>query len=106
MLDPDVGKCAHMYGSINMDIQAYDVYMKTTVEIADSLLRQAKEIAVRGDTTLRELVESGLRKELASRQTTEYQLVDASFGGSGLQSGINEGDWRTIMDLVYEGRGG
>lgn len=80
--------------------------MKTTVEIADSLLRQAKEIAPSGSTTLRELVESGLRKEIATRQATARQLVDASFGGSGLQPGIDEGDWRTIMELAYEGRGG
>lgn len=80
--------------------------MKTTVEIPDNLLRQAKEVALRGKTTLRELIESGLRKEIASRRSSEYQLVDASFPGSGLQPGIDEGDWRTIIELAYEGRGG
>lgn len=80
--------------------------MKTTVEIPDDLLRRAKETALSGGTTLRELIESGLRKEIESRQTSEYVLVDASFEGAGLQPGINEGDWRTIMELAYEGRGG
>ncbi len=80
--------------------------MKTTVEISDSLLRQAKQLALAGGTTLRDLVESGLRKEIASRQKPEYRLADESWGGSGLQPGVDEGDWRTIADLAYEGRGG
>ena len=80
--------------------------MKTTVEITDTLLRQAKETALNGGTTLRELIESGLRKEIASRQSSEYQLVDASVDGSGLQPGIGEGDWRSIVELTYQGRGG
>lgn len=80
--------------------------MKTTVEISDNLLRQAKQLALAGGTTLRDLVESGLRKEIASRRQTEYRLVDESWDGSGLQPGIDEGDWRTVIELAYQGHGG
>ncbi|MGH9466539.1 MAG: hypothetical protein ACRD1Y_04225 [Terriglobales bacterium] len=39
--------------------------MKTTVEIEDRLLREVKKAAAEGSRTLRELIESGLRRELA-----------------------------------------
>jgi hypothetical protein len=41
--------------------------MKTTVEIADPLLREARKIAARERTTLRALVEQGLRRVVAER---------------------------------------
>jgi hypothetical protein len=40
--------------------------MKTTVEIEDKLLKQAKRAAVDRNCTLRELIERGLRRELAA----------------------------------------
>lgn len=41
--------------------------MKTTVEIEDRLLRQAKRAAIDRNTTLRDLIARGLRRELAAR---------------------------------------
>ncbi|MBW2245376.1 MAG: DUF2191 domain-containing protein, partial [Deltaproteobacteria bacterium] len=35
--------------------------MKTTIDIADSILEQARDLAARQGTTLRALVEEGLR---------------------------------------------
>jgi hypothetical protein len=79
--------------------------MKTTIEISDDLLRRAKTTAAAEGTTLRALVESGLRNELRVREQGGYVLPDASFGGNGVQPGINEGDWSTLRDLIYAGRG-
>ena len=76
--------------------------MKTTVDIADDLLRQAKKAALEGRTTLRDLIERGLRRELEDRRRGTFVLPDESFGGSGTQPGIDEGDWSAI---IYEGRG-
>jgi hypothetical protein len=79
--------------------------MKTTVDIADDLLRRAKEVAAARNTTLRDVVERGLRREVEDRNIG-YVLVDASFSGSGLQPGVDEGDWGAVRDLIYSGRGG
>jgi len=78
--------------------------MKTTVEIADSLLEEAKVIASHEDTTLRKLIEDGLRRELAERkQRRKFHLRRASFKGKGMQPGV--ASWDRIRDLAYEGRG-
>jgi hypothetical protein len=81
--------------------------MKTTVEIADPLLAEAKRAADRRGTTLRALIEEGLRHVLKSRRADRpFRLRDGSFQGDGLQAGIREGDWEQIRSLIYEGHGG
>ena len=81
-------------------------HMKTTIDIADALLVEAKTVAAREGTTLRELVEQGLREALGKRRrTAQFKLRDASVDGHGLQPGIREGDWEQVRDLIYEGRG-
>jgi len=80
--------------------------MKTTIEIADELLDQAKETARQDKTTLRSLVEEGLRAVVAQRQKpTAFKLRDASVGGQGLSPEYREAPWESIRDSVYEGRG-
>ena len=82
-------------------------HMKTTIDIADSLLLQAKATAASEGTTLRELVETGLRATLQQRgKTAPFVLRDASFKGEGLQPGVREGDWEQLRELAYDGRGG
>ena len=81
--------------------------MKTTVEIEDRLFERAKREALRRKTTLRKLIERGLRHELGQpARKTEFRLRDASFkGGGGLQPGIDLSNWEQIRDIIYEGRG-
>jgi hypothetical protein len=80
--------------------------MKTTLEISDPLLREARKVAARERTTLRALVEQGLRQVVAQkRQRSEFRLRDASFTGHGLQGELSEATWEKIRDLAYEGRG-
>ena len=80
--------------------------MKTTLDISDPLLREARKVAARERTTLRALVEQGLRQVVAQReQRTEFRLRDASFKGRGLHADAAGADWNHIRDLIYEGRG-
>ena len=80
--------------------------MKTTVEIADPLLKEAKARARAEGTTLRELIEAGLRKVLGERKRGgKFRLRDASVSGGGLQADLREGSWERVRDLIYEGRG-
>jgi hypothetical protein len=81
-------------------------HMKTTLEISDAVLEEAKRVAAEEGTTLRALVEEGLRKALHEhRQAATFRLRRASVGGRGVQPAIEEGSWERIRDLVYEGRG-
>jgi Arc/MetJ family transcription regulator len=81
--------------------------MKTTIEISDSLLTEAKKIAKRDGTTVRAFVEQGLRKVLAERKSRgPFRLRKASFKGKGLQPGVEDATWERIRELTYQGRGG
>jgi hypothetical protein len=81
--------------------------MKTTIEIADSLFEQTKRAAAREGTTVRALVERGLRTVLAEQKKPRaFKLRNASFKGNGLQPGASGLSWDRIRELAYEGRGG
>ena len=80
--------------------------MKTTVEIADGLLEDARRAATKDKTTVRALIEEGLRHVLKARRSSgPFRLRDGSVKGNGLQPGIREGDWEEIRRLIYEGHG-
>ena len=81
--------------------------MKVTVDISDPLLREVRKIAARDRTTLRALVEQGLRKIMAERKAARrFRLRKVTFKGQGLVSELRDADWDKIRDLAYEGRGG
>jgi len=80
--------------------------MKTTVEISDALLEAARRLAAQRGTTLRAVLEEGLRSVVEASQDEPFTLRDASVGGQGLHPDIQEGGWTRMLELVYEGRGG
>ena len=81
--------------------------MKTTLEISDPLLREARKTADREGITLRALVEHGLRLAVAEKgKRTAFKLRDASFKGKGLQPELADASWEKLRELAYEGRGG
>ena len=58
--------------------------MKTTIEMSDPLFKSAKELAQRSQTTLRALIEEGLRRVISDSQVkakSAFKLKDASVGG-------------------------
>ena len=81
--------------------------MKTTVEIPQTLLDEARKLASQEGTTLRALVEEGLRRIIAERRHAgAFRLRQATFKGTGLQAGVAGVPWERIRDMAYEGRGG
>jgi Arc/MetJ family transcription regulator len=81
-------------------------HMKTTIEIADALLERAKRTAARQHTTLRALVEDGLRHVLDEpRSSGQFRLRRASFRGNGLRPGVLDAGWDRIRSIIYEDRG-
>jgi hypothetical protein len=81
--------------------------MKTTVEISEPLLREARRRAAADGVTFRELVERGLRNALAERESKKpFRLRDASFKGRGLNPDLHDSSWERVRDLTYDGRGG
>lgn len=82
-------------------------HMKTTVEIPDPVLDEAKETARREGSSLRALVEEGLRLALDRRESGQsFRLKDASVGGRGLRRELQGASWDEIRNLAYRGRGG
>jgi Arc/MetJ family transcription regulator len=82
-------------------------HMKTTIEIADALLTEAKRVAAREGVTVRALVEQGLRRVLEEkkRRAPGFKLRRASFKGRGLQQGSGDVSFDRLRELAYEGRG-
>lgn len=82
-------------------------HMKTTIQIPDSVLDEARRIARRDRTTLKVLVEQGLRRIIAERKRGEkFRLRRVTFRGEGLDPRLASASWDQIRDLSYEGRGG
>lgn len=82
-------------------------HMKTTIEIPDPILNQARELATREGTTVKALVEQGLRRILAERRRVEpFRLRRASFKGQGLRPELQGASWERLRELAYEEHGG
>jgi hypothetical protein len=81
--------------------------MKTTVEIPDTLMKEARKLASRQRTTLRVLIVEGLRRVLTERRSPAgFRLRKATFKGNGLQPELAGAPWDRLRDMAYEGRGG
>lgn len=82
--------------------------MKTTVDIADSLFRQAKAAVEDGGVTMRQLIEDGLRGVLAKRRSAlkkPFRLGKLPTQGGGLRQGFEHASWQQMLDESYRGRG-
>ncbi len=58
--------------------------MKTTIEVSDALFKSAKQLAQRNQTTMRALIEDGLRRVLNDQQAKAkpaFKLKNASVQG-------------------------
>ena len=78
--------------------------MRTTVRIADELLASAKLRAKERGKTLGELVEDGLRRELAvNYESADRPPVPIFRGGTGPAPGLDLTSNRAIYEFLDEG---
>jgi hypothetical protein len=78
--------------------------MRTTVRLDDQLLIEAKLHAAETGRTLTRLIEDALREALARRaaQQPGKPFKMKTFGGSGLQPGVNLDSNAALWDLMDE----
>jgi len=76
--------------------------MKTTVDIADDLLKRSQQLAKREGSTLRSVLEEGLRLVLKSRRTPGSRAFHfPTFGKGGLNPEFRDADWEKIRTTIY-----
>jgi len=83
--------------------------MKTTIELTDSLLIEAKKFAANQHLSLRKIFEMALRRWLESQRpgkATPFRLKKHPFRGQGLQPGLSDGSWEEMRKQIYENHGG
>lgn len=81
-------------------------HMKTTIEIPDPVLEQARKLAKLQGTSVKKLVEQGLRRIISEQQQAEhFRLRPASFKGEGLQPELQGASWAHLRELAYDDRG-
>ena len=78
--------------------------MKTTINLPDSLLERARVLAEREKTTIRALVEEGLRIVLDERSEAkaQFRLRPASISGQGLHPDAASASWESIREVSYQ----
>ena len=80
--------------------------MKTTLDIADSILERARGVTAKEGVTLRSLVEQGLVRVLDEREHPAKHVVrPVTFRGKGLSPEFRGASWTAIRDAAYAGRG-
>ena len=82
-------------------------HMKTTIDISSALYEEVRRMAQQEHTTVKALVEEGLRQTLSEHKRREpFTLRNASFKGKGLQPEFSGASWDQIRNSAYEGHGG
>jgi hypothetical protein len=77
------------------------IWVKTTIDIADGLLTEAKARARQEGVTLREYVERGLRTVLSAPGAGERAAYEPVTFELEPLAGSNPYDWDAIYDSVY-----
>ena len=76
--------------------------MRTTINIDEHLLHEAKEVALRTNRSLSEIIEEGMRLFLRGRNppkaTKKVNLI--TFSGGGLQPGIDLDDSAALLGIM------
>jgi hypothetical protein len=96
---PTAGAVTGLTGREPADMVAH---MKTTIDIADDLLLRAKREAEASQTTLRSLIEEGLREVLGRKALAKQKPIEpVTFRGRGLQPAFRGKGWDAIRDAIH-----
>ena len=80
-------------------------HMKTTVELPDELLLEVQRVAREEGTSMKSLLEEGLRVVLERhRSAGGFRLRDGSVAGNGPQPAFREAGWDEIRAAAYGDR--
>lgn len=81
--------------------------MRTTIDLPDDLLAKAKKLAAESKRSLRAVIEDALREALAWRHSPSRftPITLTTFGGPGLQPGVDLDDTSALQELLF-GKGG
>ena len=76
--------------------------MRTTIQLDDQLLSEAKQHAARTGRTLKAVIEDALREALARTETPRPQARVSlqTFKGRGVQPGVDLDDISSLLDLI------
>jgi len=73
--------------------------MKTTVELPDALLREAKAYAAPQGVPMREVFERGLRAVLDEATKEPFNLKTVTTNGEGM---VRDYSWQEVLDIIYD----
>jgi hypothetical protein len=77
--------------------------MRTTVNIDEHLLSEAKKQALESGSTLNRVIEDALRKTLLTKKYIKKNKVSlVTAGRSGLRHGVNLDDNQSLLDIMDE----
>lgn len=82
--------------------------IKTTIELPDDLLERGKAVARRENSTLKPLIEEGLRLALRERARSRKRAAPFAvqpFHGDGLSAEFADAGWERIRDEIHRDRG-
>jgi hypothetical protein len=77
-------------------------HMRTTINLPDDLILQAKKAALEADTTLTEIIGDALREALAKRRrkTRKKGFKLITYGKGGVYPGVDLDDTSALLDLM------
>jgi len=78
--------------------------MKTSMDIAEPLWSEVKQLARQRGTTTKSLVEQALSRLLADAAgegSTTFRLRDVSFGTGGVTAEFAGAGWEQLRDAIY-----
>lgn len=77
-------------------------HMRTTINLPDDLILQAKKAALEADTTLTEIIANALREALSRHRNrkpkSEFKVIASGRGG--LLPGVDLDDASSLLDIM------
>jgi len=77
-------------------------HMRTTINLPDDLILQAKKAALDADTTLTEIIANALREALAARRQkkakSEFKIIAS--GSGGVLPGVDLDNTSELLDIM------